>query len=802
MMSAGSLLPGRQFVSMLFIIGVHEPRIRVVRPPVTILGRVEVALLPALYAATLFVGAATLFLVQPLIGKLLLPLLGGPPGVWNTCMVFFQFLVLAGYLYAHRSIRSLGVPRQIVVHAGLLLVVLIFFVAAVSLTGTPVPLWTALLPEDQDYPIVPLVLLLTLAVGAPFFLLSTSSPVLQRWYAATDHHTARDPYFLYAASNAGSLVGLLGYPLVLEPALTLQQQQWVFLGGTVLYMLLVVGCAVVVCVRPRRAVGSASLPAGTGSRACSALPRARVLRWVFLSALPSCLLLGVTTHVSTDLAPLPLLWVVPLALYLLSFIIVFSRWPLTVHQLIGRVTPALLLFVVLSLLLQAAEPFWLVVLLHLGGFWGVCLICHGELARDRPPAEHLTAYYLWMSLGGMLGGGVVALIAPVVFHKLGMLEYPLALLAAALVRPRGMNEQGSARLWEPSDLFYVLLLLVMAVALVLGVSQWWEMPGDADTSWYTTHRWLRGGLIFGIPAAGAFALARRPLRYALALGTLFLAGSLDQGELGRTLHMERNFFGVVRVTLSPDGHFRRLVHGNTIHGQQRTDDPPECPRPMTYYHAKGPMGHLFRHLPAERLRRVGVIGLGTGALAAYAQPGQEWTFFEIDPAVVRIAQEYFGFLAACRAERCDMVLGDARRQLQRQPNDSFDLLILDGFCSDAIPIHLLTREAFELYFQKLAPGGVLAVHISNNHLDLPPLVTRIAADIDPQLAVRYCYDIATDEQRADGKTDSQWMLLAEREADLGVLARHPYWQKIPSTPGPIWRDNFANVLRVWKKRDD
>jgi SAM-dependent methyltransferase len=346
------------------------------------------------------------------------------------------------------------------------------------------------------------------------------------------------------------------------------------------------------------------------------------------------------------------------------------------------------------------------------------------------------------------------------------------------------------------------MLLAMAVALVLGVSNWWEPPPDADASWYATYRWVRGGLIFGIPAAGAFALARRPVRYALALGALFLAGSFDRGELGRTLHMERNFFGVVRVTLSPDGHFRRLVHGNTIHGQQRTDDPPERPRPMTYYHAKGPMGHLFQHLPAPRLRRVGVIGLGTGALAAYAQPGQEWTFFEIDPAVVRIAQEYFGFLAACRADRCDIVLGDARRQLQRRPDDTFDLLILDGFCSDAIPIHLLTREAFELYFQKLAPGGVLAVHISNNHLDLPPLVLRIAMDIDPRLAVRYCYDIASDEQRADGKTDSQWMLLAEREADLGVLARSPYWQKVPWTPGPIWRDNFANVLRVWKKRED
>lgn len=758
----------------------------------------SVALLPALYAVTLFVGAATLFLVQPLIGKLLLPLLGGPPGVWNTCMVFFQSVLLLGYLYAHHSFRTLGVRRQIMMHGVLLGLTALSFVAALSLSGQPVPVASSLLPEDQDYPILPLVLLLAIAVGAPFFLLSTSSPVLQRWYAATDHRTARDPYFLYAASNAGSLVGLLGYPLLLEPSLTLEQQQWVFLIGTAAYMLLVVGCAAMAWH------GTASAVPGTPAASPTApepLPRQRILRWVFLAALPSCLLLGVTTHVSTDLAPVPLLWAVPLALYLLSFILVFSRWPLAAHRLVGRITPSLLLFVVLTLLLQASEPFWLVVLLHLGAFMGVCLVCHGELAQDRPPAEHLTAYYLWMSLGGMLGGVVVALLAPVLFHRLGMLEYPLALLAAAMVRPRCMNNGLHAWL-EATDLLYVLALLGAALALVAGVSAWWSWPAEPDPQGYLTQRWMRGGLIFGLPAAAAFALARRPLRYALALGALFIASAFDRGELGRTLHMERNFFGVVRVTLSPDGQFRRLVHGNTIHGQQRTDDPPDRPRPMTYYHEKGPMGHLFAHLPPQRLKRVGIIGLGTGALAAYARPGQQWTFFEIDPAVVRIARDYFGFLDACRADSCDIVLGDARRQLLRRPDDHFDLLVLDGFCSDAIPIHLLTREAFELYFQKLAPGGLLAVHISNNHLDLPPLVARIAADLGPQLAVRYCYDIASDEQRADGKSDSQWMLLAEREQDFGSLARTPYWEKVPVTPGPIWRDNFANVLRVWKKRDD
>ena len=273
--------------------------------------------------------------------------------------------------------------------------------------------------------------------------------------------------------------------------------------------------------------------------------------------------------------------------------------------------------------------------------------------------------------------------------------------------------------------------------------------------------------------------------------------------------MERNFFGVVRVTKSPDGKFVRLIHGTTLHGQQRADDAGglEGPRPMTYYHTKGPVGRIFESIPPEKLRRVGVVGLGTGAVAYYARPGQTWTFFEIDPAVARIASDpaYFRFLSSCRERgvTCDVVLGDARRKIARVPDGSFNLIILDGFCSDAIPVHLLTREAIKLYFQKLAPGGLLVAHISNNHLDLPPLVARIAADIDPPLVVRYSHDLPTDGEKADGKTASQWMVLARNEADLGKIATTPaYWDKMTVTPGPVWRDDFANLLKVWKKREE
>jgi len=764
-------------------------------------------LLPTLYALTLFVGAALLFLVQPLVGKLLLPLLGGSPGVWNTCMVFFQAVLLGGYLYAHRSTGKLGVRRQAIVHLGLLVVVVVAFKAAIAATGSPVPVIPSLLPDDQDYPIFGLVAFLGVAVGVPFFVLSTTSPLLQRWFATTGHPSARDPYFLYAASNAGSLLGLLGYPLIIEPRLTLAEQQWMFAAGVGVYVGLVLVCATTIIrkkdngEKPKDEQEAELTPDSSAIPATSfVLSTRRIARWVFLAALPSSLLLGVTTHVSTDLAPVPLLWVVPLALYLTSFILVFARWPDGIHRLVGRVTPELLLFVVLSLLLGAAEPFGLVAALHIGAFFGVCLICHGELARDRPPPEHLTAFYFWLSLGGVTGGLFNALVAPIVFHRLGMIEYPLALILAAAIRPKGEeSEKSTLRL---ADVMLVLALLAITVGLVLVVSHFMSMPVEPDNPDALSTRLLRGGLMFGLPSAAAFSLVRRPARYALSLAALFVAGMFDPGLIGDTLHMERNFFGVVRVTRSPDGKFIRLIHGTTMHGQQRADEPGR-PRPMTYYHEKGPVGSVFASLPAERIKRVGVVGLGTGAVAYYAKPGQEWTFFEIDPAVVRIARDpaYFRFLSTCKADKCEVVLGDARRQMTRVPDNLFDLIILDGFCSDAIPVHLLTREAIRLYFQKLTPNGVLAVHISNVHLDLPPLVARLAADHDPPLSSRYWHDTANDSERMDGKTDSQWMVLARSETDLGKMTKNP-WDKIAVVPGPVWRDDFANLLWVWKKQDE
>jgi SAM-dependent methyltransferase len=402
-----------------------------------------------------------------------------------------------------------------------------------------------------------------------------------------------------------------------------------------------------------------------------------------------------------------------------------------------------------------------------------------------------------MSVGGVLGGLFNALLAPVLFQS--MVEYPLALAVAGLVRPRSHSTSGSPLCLIDGAL--LLGLLGLAIALVTTIPTWFASPPDADSADALIARFLRGGLMFGIPAAIAFALVRKPVRFAIALGSLLAVGSFDSSQLGETLHMERNFFGVVRVTRSPDGKFIRLVHGTTLHGEQRADEPGR-PRPMTYYHEKGPVGYLFRSLPAERVKKVAVVGLGTGAVAFYARPGQQWTFYEIDPAVARVAREYFSFLSSCQATSCEVILGDARRKLSQAPDGEFDLIMLDAFSSDAIPVHLLTREAIQLYVQKLAPGGVLAMHVSNNHLDLPPLVDHLAADHDPPLAARYCRDFPTDAEKRDGKLGSQWMVLARSETDLGAMAKGPTWFPVrESRRGPVWRDDFANLLWAWKRKD-
>jgi SAM-dependent methyltransferase len=747
--------------------------------------------MPLLYALTLFTSAMLLFLVQPMFAKMVLPLLGGTPAVWNTCMVFYQAALLAGYVYAHLSIRLLGPRRQAGLH--LLLVLVPWLVLPI----TVVPGWT---PSPDANPIPWLLGLLSLSVGLPFLAISATGPMLQAWFADTGHPAAKDPYFLYAASNAGSMLALLGYPILFEPTLPLAEQSkaWA-MGYALLSVMLVLSAVALWRSRPAQDTAGAAVrpdpetePSGRGA------PTWRLrLWWLLLAFVPSSLMLGVTTHISTDIASVPLLWVVPLALYLLTFILVFARRQILPHHLMLRLQPLFVLTLAAWFCLNLAETNWLMVPLHLATFFVVTMVCHGELAASRPDAKHLTEFYLWMSLGGVLGGTLNAIVAPLMFSTI--IEYPLVLAASCLLRPWTGRSTTS---WRPlvADFLVPAILAVILVALVRGSN----MLGHELPLW-------QGAIVLGVAALVCLSFVGRPLRLGLGVATIMLVSALLMNQTGparwgvipnslAVAHLERSFFGVIRVRHDDAAQTNTMVHGSTRHGMQSFK--PELRRePLTYYHRGGPLGQAMAMLEnAGRLKQIAVIGLGTGSIAAYGRPGMEITYYEIDPAVLRLAKDprYFSYLADSQA-RVNVVLGDARLMIAAAPPRGYDLIAVDAFSSDSIPIHLITREALHLYLDKLADGGLIAMHISNRYLRLEPIVGRLAQEAGLEcLAQRN--DVSEDD-RALGKESSHWAVLARRPADLKTLAADRRWHRPKVGPRvPVWTDDFSNILSVFNWR--
>jgi hypothetical protein len=729
--------------------------------------------MPFLFAISLFASAALAFLVQPLIGRQLLPLAGGAPAVWTTCLVFFQIMLLAGYLYSHLLAR-LGHRAAFAIHAILLVVAGTTLIDSTALAPSPtLESWVDL------HPVAALTVGLLFAVGLPYFAVATTAPLLQAWFA----RGGRNPYWLYAASNAGSLLGLLAYPFLFEPLFPLAKQRLYWRLAFAVAGGLIIACGFLSEVAIRRngqqESTDDSAPVTPGRR----------LRWLGRSALTTSLLASVTAHLSTDIAPMPLLWVVPLALYLMTYIVTFSHWSGRARNIIGRLAPMAICFTAIALLAQATEPIALVAAVHLAGFATICLLSHGELAADKPSPKHLTDFFLCLALGGVLGGAFNAVLAPLVFSRLGPVEYPLALVLAALVRP-GQSVFPVRFL----DIFASAIVLSLTLLLSFIVPRVLETPSQTDEAAQLLDRVIRGGLLYGIPIAVTFALVWRPLRFALCLAGVLVVGSLMQARSSHTLEVSRNFFGTLTVSRSADGQFIVLTHGTTRHGQERIGDG-KHPEPAMYYHRRGPLGRVF----AKPAQRVGVVGLGCGAMAAYAEPGQTWTFFEIDPGVVRLANNdcYFTFLKSCRAGTPNIVLGDARRKLAECPDASFDLLAIDAFSSDAVPVHLLTKEAFELYLRKLAPNGRLLLHVSNRYLDLPSLTGRVVHRIDPSLVVRCDDDIEADHRI--GKWASTWVIIARQASDLGKL---PMFTTVHPRSGPLWTDDHASLWGVWKRDED
>jgi len=755
-----------------------------------------------LFAATLLVSAMLVFAIQPMFGKMVLPLLGGTPAVWNTCMVFYQTILLAGYLYAHWSIKYLGVRRQALVH--LVLFCLPWLVLPLGLAEG----WK---PPPEVNPIPWVLMLLAVSVGLPLFFVSATAPMLQAWFARTDHASARDPYFLYAASNLGSTIALLGYPLLIEPNLSLTRgrcpQTWCWTLGYGLLMALTAACAALL-LRSGRWDGEVADDERPSNEPPGAPPTAaRRLWWIALAFAPSSLLLGVTTHISTDIAAVPLLWVIPLTLYLLTFVLVFSRRKILPHRWMVRVQPLLVVPLAAIFFLRCSNAIEMIPL-HLAAFFVTAMVCHGELAADRPASRYLTEFYIWMSVGGMLGGWFNALLAPRVFDTI--LEYPLVIALACLLRPRA-KAATPGRLTRSLD--YVL---PAALALAFGAAA----IGIRNS--YAAENWVRGvfewlakiGLkqpdiaagtvvecsFFVLAAVAAFCLQRRPVRFGLGIAALLMVSLLYSGEQLRPMHIQRSFFGVLRVRDDSwrDGegvvHQRHtLIHGSTSHGMQDFD-PDKRHEPLSYYHRNGPLGETFAALAARRpLREIGVVGLGAGTIACYGEPGQRMTFFEIDPAIERIARDprFFTYLADCPS-KVDVVLGDARLSLAERPGGRFDLLILDAFASDAIPIHLITREALRLYFDKLADDGLLAMHISNRYVEPQP-VLRILAE-DAGVVARVFGDSGNSNE---GRSPSTWVVMGRRPEHLGTLRQKPHWKPLNADPRVgLWTDDFSNIVRV------
>jgi SAM-dependent methyltransferase len=703
-----------------------------------------------LYGCSIFVGAALVFLLEPMVGKMLLPLLGGAAAVWLVTLVFFQAVLLGGYAFAHVSTRLLGVRRQTV--AQLLLVLL------------PLPLLPVALPAHAEppagRPTLWLLGLLAVAAGLPFFVVTTASPVLQRWFAASGEEAGADPYFLYAAGNAGSLLALLAYPFLIEPRLTLDAQAKLWSAGYGLFVVLLGLSA--------RRVLAADLTVVPAAPLSARIPGRTRLRWIAMAAVPSSLMLGTTSYLSTDIASVPLLWVVPLALYLLSFVVAFARRQRVSLRTISLLAALSALTTAASILRVVPLPVPALVAVHASTLFLLSLLVHRRLAEERPPADRLTEFYLLLSLGGVVGGIFNALLAPQLFSTI--LEYPLAIAVALLLRPRRPGERRGA----------LLVALVPALLVLLGLAA--LASAGADSA-------ITVRLVLGAAVLALVLFVRHRAQFAVAVGALFLLVTLGQSSL----HTERTFYGVLRVVDGPrDQHV--FVHGTTIHGIE-SFAPGRRGVPLSYYSRRGPIGQVFATL-GSRFHDVGAVGLGSGALAAYGRPGDRYTFYELDPAVARIASDrrYFTFLDDSRAS-IRLVIGDGRLRLAAAPAAAYDLIVLDAFSSDSVPVHLLTREAVELYLAKLRPGGVLAFHVTNRYLDLEPVVAGAAHALG-LAGLSQSHHVTAAEERA-GETSSRWIALARDRTALARLAADPRWRPL-ATGGslPLWTDQFSNVLDV------
>jgi hypothetical protein len=739
-------------------------------------------LILVVYTLAIFVSALLLFSVQPLFTKMVLPRLGGSPAVWSVAMVFFQSLLLGGYAYAHFLTKLRNRVMPVMVH--LLLLVVALLTLPLSIAGG----WGE--PPNSGYAFW-LLGLFAISIGLPFFALAANNPLLQAWFVRTGHPSGPDPYFLYASSNIGSFLALLSYPVLLEPMFTLRAQNLIWTGGYGLLIVLIASCGALLLRSPADAA-DLNLPAEDSD--APAPPWILRARWIFLAAVPSGLLIAVTAHISTDVAAAPLLWVLPLSLYLLTWVLVFQSRPLLPHKWMLLAQPLAIAGIVILLAVGGEQN----LLLTLGGhqlcFFVIAMACHGELARTRPAAKYLTGFYVALSFGGMVGGLFAGLLAPYTFSWVA--EYPILLALAALCRPPGDERLPHWSRW------YWPFLAALAVALIVPTFYTGKI-----FSWVDTHRvWVIGavGVLSALLALGLNASRWKIFATVAVALVLVRAYPSDDGRVETV----RSFFGVHKIVVTPNGQYHVLMHGTTIHGAekfQNDDGTPVSgrPEPITYYHKDGGIGQAIAAIRERKGAplRVAVIGLGSGTLTCASEPGEDWKFFEIDQSMVDTAKDpkYFTFIQNCEPN-LKPVIGDARLTFAREPSGTYDVIIVDAYSSDAIPIHLATEEAMEIYKDKLAPQGAVVMHVSNRHLELESVVVGIAEANDLKSWV-YSEDSGRDNEYI---FSTSVVVSAREEADVGSLASSDKWALTEAEESQrVWTDDYSNILgAVWRRLRD
>jgi SAM-dependent methyltransferase len=742
----------------------------------------------AIIAPTVGLSAFLLFAVEPLVGRLTLPTFGGAPGVWATVLAFFQGILLLGYLYGHVSVTRLGVRRGALLH--------LIVVGAAAIALVLAPSRVADLRDEALPPVLDLLAILTLTIGPAAFALASTTPLLSAWYSAvgSDDAVSPDPYWLYALSNAASFAALLAYPFLIEPRLGLAAQRTVWAIGFGALWLLIASCALLVWTRARRpiVVSAVATAAPVDSESITALRR---LRWILLAAIPSGLLAAVTNVIATDLISAPLLWVGPLAIYLLTFVIAFSERGRRIVPRARWLAPVAITLLWVPFGSAAGWPIVPLLILEYGGFAIVALALHGRLALDRPSVARLTEFYLLLALGGVLGGSFVALVAPLAFK--GIWEYPVLLVGALAMLAWGAEGTASAaerrqdtrrprnRRRGPDLHPFVRgapqrLLPYTVVAVALGV----VLAASGSIGLEAGLRWLLVGalvlLVGGQPRFLALSTA-----LVLALSVFVIPRDL--------IFRDRSFFGVTEVLRPTGASVTSLMNGTTLHGVQSTDTALRR-TPTTYYARSGPLGDVFEVLNDSRPsagRKIGVIGLGAGELATYAGPDDQMTFYEIDSVVVGVASDprYFTYLTDA-PNRPKIVLGDARLSLQAVPDATHDVLVLDAFSSDAIPVHLLTVEAFRDDARVLRPGGTLAVHVSNRYYDLAGAVGAAAERVGLTALVRTY--APSQAEAAAGAAPSIWVAATSDPAVVASLKGRG-WAPVGAGVEPL-TDDFADLF--------